>query len=340
MEIRPAQRDTFGTKVELRLGDPGDSLINRRAAVNVPEHSPGHGLTPDGLHFLTGLPRIDGARRVEDLADAVASMVKQLRGGWMLPPARPLRLLPDELPYAALPAPDPRRLGRLPVGIAESDLQPVYIDFGAEPHALLFGDVECGKSSFLRGLAKGITQGYATNQAKIILVDYRRSLLGCVTTDHLIGYGTSPQVAADVIADAAAVMRERLPGPDVTAEQLRDRTWWHGPELYVLVDDYDLVAGGATNPLTPLLEYLAQGRDVGLHVVIARRAGGASRALFDPVIARIRELGSPGIVMSASKEEGPLIPDIKPQPLPAGRGRLFTRREGVRLIQMAWTPPA
>ncbi|HKD99234.1 MAG TPA: type VII secretion protein EccCa [Micromonosporaceae bacterium] len=340
MEIRPAQRDTFGIKVELRLGDPGDSLINRRAAVNVPEQSPGHGLTPDGLHFLTGLPRIDGTRRVDDLADAVTSLVKYVRGGWMLPPARALRLLPDELPYAALPAPDPDRPGRLPIGIAESDLQPVHLDFGAEAHTLVFGDVECGKSSFLRGLARGITDGYRSDQAKIILVDYRRSLLGCVQTEHLIGYGTSPQVTANLIADAAVVMKERLPGADVTAQQLRDRSWWSGPELFVLVDDYDLVAAGATNPLAPLLEFLAQGRDVGLHLVIARRAGGASRALFDPIIARIRELSSPGIMMSGPKEEGPLIPDVKPQPLPPGRGRLFTRREGVRLIQTAWTPPA
>ena len=134
-------------------------------------------------------------------------------------------------------------------------------------------------------------------------------------------------------------MKERLPGPDVTPEQLRDRSWWHGPELFVLVDDYDLVAAGATNPLPPLLEFLPQARDIGLHLVITRRAGGAGRALFDPMIARIRELASPGIMMSGPKEEGPLFSDIKPQPLPPGRGRLFTRREGVRLIQLAWTPP-
>ncbi len=39
-------------------------------------------------------------------------------------------------------------------------------------------------------------------------------------------------------------MQHRLPGPDVTPQQLRDRSWWTGPELYVLVDDYDLVATG------------------------------------------------------------------------------------------------
>jgi S-DNA-T family DNA segregation ATPase FtsK/SpoIIIE len=134
-------------------------------------------------------------------------------------------------------------------------------------------------------------------------------------------------------------MKERLPGPDVTPDQLRDRSWWTGPELYVLVDDYDLVAGGSANPLAPLLEFLAQGRDIGLHLVVTRRIGGASRAMFDPIIARIRELASPGIMMSGPKEEGALFGTLKPQPLPPGRAWLITRRDGARLVQLAWTPP-
>ena len=59
-----------------------------------------------------------------------------------------------------------------------------------------------------------------------------------------------------------------------TADQLRNRSWWTGPELFVIIDDYDLVAG-ATNPIAQLIDYLAQGRDVGLHVVLTRRSGGA-----------------------------------------------------------------
>ncbi|GAA5188696.1 type VII secretion protein EccC [Rugosimonospora acidiphila] len=340
MDIRPAQRDSFGTKVELRLGDPSDSVISRRSAVNVPERSPGHGLTPDGLHFLTALPRIDGAQRTEDLADAVAELVKLAASDWTASPAPRVRLLPDELPYSALPAPGPTSGGRLPIGVAEADLQPVYLDFGAEPHALLFGDIESGKSSFLRSLARSVTESYQPSQARVMLIDYRRSLLGCVTTDHLIGYGSSVQVTNDLIQQVVEVMKERLPGPDVTPEQLRNRSWWKGPELYLLVDDYDLVAGGAGNPLSPLLDYLAQARDIGLHVVITRRIGGASRAMFDPVIARIRELASPGIMMSGPRDEGALFGNIKPQLLPPGRAWLITRREGSRLVQLAWSPPA
>ncbi|WP_370384331.1 type VII secretion protein EccCa [Catenulispora sp. GAS73] len=354
-DIRPQHRDLFGTKVELRLGEPGDSVLNRRAAVNVPELSPGHGLTPEGLHFLTALPRLDGRQDPESIAEGLTELVARVRDAWDGDPAPAVRLLPDVLPYEALPLPGPGpgpvsqgpvtsavpvRRGRLPIGIAEIDLQPVHVDFDADPHLLLFGDIECGKSSFLRGLARGITRSHTPAQARVILVDQRRSLLGCIDTEHLAGYGSSAQVTAELVAGVVTVLRERLPGPDVTAEQLRTRSWWKGAEVYVLVDDYDLVAGAATNPLAPLVEFLAQGRDLGLHLILTRRIGGASRAMFDPVIARIRELAAPGIMMSGPREEGALFGNLKPQPLPPGRGWLITRRDGARLVQLAWCPPA
>ncbi len=339
-EVRPNQRDLFGTRIELRLGEPSDSVINRRAAVNVPEQSPGHGLTPDGLHFLGALPRVDGGQRSEDLSAGVAHLVGAVKALWPGQNAPAVRLLPDQLPYESLPQRPGSASGRFAIGVAEADLAPVLLDFDAEPHALLFGDVESGKSSFLRGLARSVGTAYAANQAKLIVVDYRRSLLGVASPDHLIGYGTSAQVTQGIIDQVVAVMKERLPGPDVTPEQLRSRSWWTGPQLYLLVDDYDLVAGSATNPLLPLLDFLSQGRDIGLHVVIARRVGGATRALFDPLVGRIRELASPGILMSGPREEGAIFGQVKPRPLPPGRAQLVTRREGTRLIQLAWTPPA
>jgi DNA segregation ATPase FtsK/SpoIIIE, S-DNA-T family len=89
-----------------------------------------------------------------------------------------------------------------------------------------------------------------------------------------------------------------------------------------------------------MLEYFAQGRDIGLHVIITRRVGGAGRAMFDPVISRIRDLASPGILMSGPPDEGPLLGNIKPSIMPAGRGWLITRRSGAGLVQLAYTPPA
>ena len=59
-EIRPALRDQIGTRIELRLGDPADSELDRRRAQQVPESEPGRGLTHDGLHMVIALPRLDG----------------------------------------------------------------------------------------------------------------------------------------------------------------------------------------------------------------------------------------------------------------------------------------
>ena len=72
-EFRPAVRDLFGTRLELRLGDPYESEIGRAAAGNVPAGAPGRGLTRDGLHFLAAVPRIDGQATAAGLPEAIRS---------------------------------------------------------------------------------------------------------------------------------------------------------------------------------------------------------------------------------------------------------------------------
>ncbi|ASW57120.1 type VII secretion protein EccCa [Plantactinospora sp. KBS50] len=331
MDLRPAVRDVFGTRLELRLADASDSNLDRRAAMNVPDRAPGRGITPEGMQFLAALPRADGTQEPESLPDGSRKLIAAIGEAWQGPGAPPIRLLPAILPYGSLP--ETGRPG-VPVGIAEADLQPVLLDFAADPHFILFGDGESGKSTFLRALAQSIVDRNDLTQARLVIVDYRRSLLGDITTPHLIGYGSSAQITEGIVAEVANVMRDRLPPADVTPDQLKARNWWKGPDLYVLVDDYDLVTGGSGNPLAPLLEFLPQARDIGLHLVIARRSGGASRALYEPILMRLRELSTPGLVMSGDRDEGVLLGNVRPGPLPAGRGWLVSRREGTRLVQL------
>jgi ESX secretion system protein EccC len=336
MDLRPAIRDLFGTRLELRLGDPGDSALDRRAAMNVPAETPGRGITPDKMHMLTGLPRLDGRASADDLADGVAAMVDDIRKAWPGAFAPPVRLLPDLVPYDSLPA-DAKR--GIVIGIAENDLGPVYLDLSSDPHFVVYGDAESGKSAFLRAFSNRVVEQYRPGQARIVLVDHRRSLLRAVTTDHLIGYGTSSETTRSIITEVCDVMRKRLPGPDITPEQLRTRSWYTGADLYLLVDDYDLVAAASPNPLEPLVEFLPQARDIGLHLIVARRSGGSGRAMYEPVLMRLRELSSPGLVMSGDRDEGALVGTVRPSAQPPGRGWLVTRKEGVRLVQLAWLPP-
>jgi len=330
-EFRTSIRDLFGTRLELRLGDPYESEINRKLALNVPESAPGRGLTRDGLHFLTALPRIDGraaGNGVDDLADGVKKFADAISIGWRGKRAAQVRLLPDVLPAASLP-PVAETGKRVPFGINEDSLSPVYLDFSADAHFLIFGDTECGKSNLLRLFSDGITARHTPDEARLIFIDYRRSLLDAAGTEHNIGYA-----ASSLLNDVREALIKRLPPADLTPDQLRSRSWWSGSDLFLLIDDYDVV-GTSSNPLLPIIDLLPQARDIGLHVILARSAGGAGRSMFDPVIQRIREMGSPGLVMSASKDEGTLLGSVKPQRLPAGRGYLVDRRAGTRLVQTA-----
>jgi S-DNA-T family DNA segregation ATPase FtsK/SpoIIIE len=151
-------------------------------------------------------------------------------------------------------------------------------------------------------------------------------------------YVSSAAQVDAVIGGLADFLTSRLPGADVTPDQLRNRSWWSGPEAFVLVDDYDLVSPQNQSPLAPLVPLLAQGRDVGLHVVVARRSGGASRASYDSVLQTMRDLAQPGLLLSGSPEEGALVGNTRARPAEPGRGQLVTRDRGVEVVQVAWAP--
>ncbi len=227
----------------------------------------------------------------------------------------------------------------MPLGVDETRLEPVYLDFNADPHFLLFGEGESGKTAVLRSLIQGITEAYTPQQARILAVDYRRALLGVVPETHQLAYCAAAPAVQSVLSEVKPFLEKRQPGPDVTAEQLRTRTWWTGPEIFVIVDDYDLVATPGGNPLLPLAEYLPMARDLGLHLIIARASGGAGRALFEPLIQRLRESRQPGLVLSGERDEGQLIGQVRPSQQPPGRGMLVSRKHGTILVQTAYIPP-
>ena len=350
LDIRANLKDLIQTRLELRLGDPTDSEVDRKQAANVPAGAPGRGLAPSRLQMLGALPRIDGSGEVAALVDGVDDMVARIVDGWTGPSGPKLRLLPE-----LLPLPDARTLagigadatdaagagfGRLLLGIDEAQLAPFGVDPRVEPHLFLYGDAGTGKSSFLRGIAQEIARLYGPNEAKLFVVDYRRALLGELPEGHLGAYLTSHEMATNGLQEVAAFFASRIPGPDVTPEQLRDRSWWKGAEGFVLVDDYDLVATSQGNPLAVLQPLLAQAGDLGLHVILTRRAGGASRAAYDPIIQRFTDLGVTGILLGGNPEEGALIGRVKPVPSVPGRAQVVSRERGLVTAQLVYAPPS
>jgi S-DNA-T family DNA segregation ATPase FtsK/SpoIIIE len=100
---------------------------------------------------------------------------------------------------------------------------------------------------------------------------------------------------------------------------LRDRSWWTGPELVVVVDDLDhsVDLASALDILVPLLPHAA---DIGLHLVTARRSAVMGRSTYTPLLQGVRD-STAWVLLSAPREDGPVAGQVL-RPSAPGRGVL------------------
>ncbi|APT93209.1 cell division protein FtsK [Corynebacterium phocae] len=312
--MRPAIRDLIAHRLELKLGESMDSLIDRKAQEKLP------GLPGRGLNQAAE-PMLIARSSNQDLAHIVSVWEDQ-----GVAPAPPLRMLANHLSLHELV----HRAGVVPVGTGGKRLEQVDWDPRHNQHFVCIGSNSAGKSQALATLMAGICQ-LGRNKARLVIVDQRRAHLGKIPADMVASYAGQTSAAEQALRQAATTLRERLPGPEITPEQLARRDWWQGPELFVVIDDLDVVADMAVHPLIELLPHAA---DIGLHLVVARKSGGISRALFSGFLAALRDQQPSVLLLDADKDEGPIF-GIKPTPQPPGRGHLSQRGKPPQLIQVA-----
>jgi S-DNA-T family DNA segregation ATPase FtsK/SpoIIIE len=337
-DFRLPVQAVIGTKLELRLNDPLDSVIDRKAVANLRADTPGRVVTEGGLTAQLALARIDGAVEADTAPDGLDHLVGKTAAAWPGPPVAPIRMLPTLITRSSLHQDNP---GQAPIllGLNETELGPVRLDlFRTDPHLLVFGEAESGKTNLARLIVAELTAVGSADEVVFAAFDLRRTLLDVIPERYLGAYAGTLPTAAGAASGVASELRKRLPPDDVTTSQLRERSWWSGPEIVVLVDDYDLLAPAGPGPLAPLLEFLPQARDVGLHLVVLRRSGGASRAVHEPVLQRMRELGATGLLLSGERQEGQLWPGAYLSAQPPGRGLLVRRGQLPRRIQLAYEP--
>jgi S-DNA-T family DNA segregation ATPase FtsK/SpoIIIE len=228
---------------------------------------------------------------------------------------------------------------QMPLGIEEAQLSVQWLDFDANPHLMVFGDTETGKTNLLRHVARSVAAHYRPDEGRVMFADFRRELHDCVPRENQINYTVAADALREAVNEAIELLRQRVPGPEITPDRLRKRDWWTGGRLFILVDDYELAEGGA-DPLQPLVPLLPQGADIGLHLIVARSTSGAARAMMSSAMRRMWELGAPALLFSCPKDAGGFLGTLKPRTLPAGRAQFVDRRRNVRLVQTPLHPDA
>ncbi|MER7081101.1 type VII secretion protein EccCb [Saccharopolyspora kobensis] len=258
-------RELVGGRVELRLTDPRESLISTAAAQRLPDEA-GHCLHQE-LWGTINLPVLDDdlpsyfeyveSGLPDDLPAKTRELVARIDESWKGPRFRQLGHERTAVDHDDLPRPEPHAI---PLGIDDGG-EPVLLDLSGEnPHLLITGGPESGKSTAIRTVLRGIASAYSPKQAKVLLIDYKREHHhALISEDHLLAWNRTWEDSIRDLAQVIASLRKRR-GPAA----------WSGPELFVVTDDFHEVSRRAElRSLGGLDEFLPDAHEVGLHLVVA-----------------------------------------------------------------------
>lgn len=360
-ELRPPVRSGFGSRIELRLAAVEDAkLVRSRFAKDVPV-KPGRGMVAvnyvrldsdpqAGLHTLVARPALGSTPDNVFECDSVVAAVSRLTSAQ----APPVRRLPARFgveQVRELASRDTRQgvgAGGIAWAISELDLAPVYLNFAENSHLMVTGRRECGRTTTLATIMSEIGRLYAPGassapppapgrpSAQVWLVDPRRQLLTALGSDYVERFAYNLDGVVAMMGELAAALAGREPPPGLSAEELLSRSWWSGPEIFLIVDDIQQLPPGFDSPLHKAAPFVNRAADVGLHVIFTRTFGGWSSAGSDPMLRALHQANAPLLVMDADPDEGFIRGKMKGGPLPRGRGLLMAEDTGV-FVQVAAT---
>ncbi|MHA2788095.1 type VII secretion protein EccCa [Corynebacterium sp. S7] len=311
--IRAVIRDLIGTRLELKLGESMDSVVDRKLQNKLPV-APGRGLDGQGRFMLVARTALqDVAHIAAQAARAGQSQVPQLK------------MLPSSIDVAQLAG-----THRLPLGVGGPNLAPVGLH---SSHFLVTGAQGSGKSTVLASLMYSVAQ-LPREEARLVIVDPRRRHLGTIDTTMIASYAPTTEATAKAINSTVATLRARLPHSDITPEEIAARSWWQGPDIYLVIDDFDLIP---EDHVRVLIELIPHSADIGLHVYIGRKFGGISRALMGRFLGTLRDQQPTVFIMDAHREEGAIF-GVRPGPQPPGRGTLIQSGEVFGTVHAATAP--
>jgi type VII secretion protein EccCb len=345
-ELRSRIRDYLGTKIEFRLGDVNETQIDRITR-EIPMNRPGRAVSTEKHHLMIGVPRLDGVHSAEGLVPAMTAAVKEIAARHT-DEAPPVRVLPSRIhlheidPNPPGPESDYRTRWTIPVGVRESDLTVAHNHMYNSPHHLIFGAAKSGKTTIAHAIARAICARNSPQQVRFMVADYRSGLLEAVPETHLLpagGINRNHATLEESIKALVANLSKRLPPTDLTPSQLRQRSWWSGPDVVLLVDDWHMItaASAMMSPMAALTPLLPAAADIGLHLVVTCQMSQASRATMDKFVGAAYGAGTPTMFLSGEKQDFPSR-EIIVKKRPPGQA-FYVTPDVKEVIQAAYVDP-
>lgn len=254
-EVRMSRQSLLGTRIELHIADPADSLDRRLATTLGGANRPGRALTMDKTIGHFSLPSLSTTSDRDNAGQELAELSAVLRqyNASTAPPVRVLptltRLSPDHRPVR----------GSIALGIREHDAGTENLDlFGADRGAVVVGDPETGRTNLLRTAASQLMASHEPGELAFAVFDPRLQLQDFIPPEAYLGeYASNGQRAAQLAEFVAGQARDRLGDGGSPPVQT--------PRIVLLVDDYDILAATGNQPLRALASYLPSGgADIGL----------------------------------------------------------------------------
>jgi len=208
-----------------------------------------------------------------DHADAVARRIASRAAG---------DALPREVSWAELPPSSPEGAGGLPVRLGMGSGGPVVLDLVADgPHILVAGTTGSGKSQALQTIIASLAYDFSPREVVFALIDFKggAGLGECAGLPHAGSLLTDlePHLARRCLLALAAELADRKQAAAAAGVTSFD-DWGAGrpPRLVVVVDEFQEIASADRDFLPQLARLAAQGRSLGMHLVLAtQRPAGA-----------------------------------------------------------------
>lgn len=239
---------------------------------------------------------------------------------------------------------------------------------------IVYGEKGCGKTNQLRSDMESVMRQFTPKNAIIIVIDPLRQHLG--ERDRLYargfvkppkfeeverngetvrirtrppGYATSAEDICDTAEMLVKLMGSRRPTDDATADQLRNRTFFKGQEVYVFIDGFANIAKGysaksvfdevAYGGVT-VADLLATGIDLGVHFIVADSSSGfTSRLSGSAFLSALREnMMAPILQLAGPPSSGDPIGQayhLKPNRWRPGQGRIIVDADDYAMVQTA-----